>query len=149
MIEEDAITLATLACVFKLTGLHPVGDHVLWSGHDVHVSPQSSVEGLHLMYGHVQDGVSGGVVVVYTCHSAFDIDAVYRRRKRGEWKTTPLGIVEHRETEQQRAVLHFKSWTHAGGKCVHSCVLLLDDAFLGLQHEVTVVLPGVREVHKG
>lgn len=26
---------------------------------------------------------------------------------------------------------------------------LLDDAFLGLQHKVTVVLPGVREVHKG
>lgn len=33
--------------------------------------------------------------------------------------------------------------------CVCACVLLLDDAFLGLQHEVTVVLPGVGEVHKG
>lgn len=32
---------------------------------------------------------------------------------------------------------------------MRSCVLLLDDAFLGLQHEVAVVLPGVREVHHG
>lgn len=32
---------------------------------------------------------------------------------------------------------------------MHSCVLLLDDAFLGLQHEVAVVLPGVCEVHEG
>lgn len=30
-----------------------------------------------------------------------------------------------------------------------SCILLLNDAFLGLQHEVAVVLPGVCEVHEG
>lgn len=48
VISEDAVTI-TLVCVLKLTGLHPVGHHVLWPGQDVHVSPQSPVEGLHLM----------------------------------------------------------------------------------------------------
>ncbi len=37
-----------------LTWLHSVGDHVLWSVHDIHIGPQRSVEGLDLMQGEVQ-----------------------------------------------------------------------------------------------
>lgn len=61
-----------------LTWLHPIGDHVLRSVHDVHVGLQCSVEGLDLMYRQVQHRVSGGVIVVDLHDSAVCVDAAPR-----------------------------------------------------------------------
>lgn len=63
-----------------LTRLHPVGEHVFWSRHQLDVGLEGAVEGLDLVQGEVQHRVPGGIVVVDPDHPPITVNTAQREK---------------------------------------------------------------------